>query len=80
MLELVPSEIAQLRVPLPEGIEEEFDRLDWISRSVGGEETQSLVEETDALVVKKTPGLTKDLMLEIQQALGVLRNLRLERN
>jgi adenine-specific DNA-methyltransferase len=79
VLELVPSEISRLALPHPENMADEFDRLDWICRSSSDEDNAGLVEETDRLVVKKTPGLSKALMSELQEALRVLRGLRLAR-
>jgi hypothetical protein len=80
VLELVPSEISRLSVPHPEQMADEFDRLDWVCRSSGGELNDTLIEETDALVRKKTVGLDKSLMNELQEARRVLVNLRLARN
>ncbi len=80
VLELVPSEISRLAVPLPENMDEEFDRLDWVCRSAGGENSEGLVDETDQLIVKKTPGLTTEVMGELHEALAVLRGLRTARN
>ncbi|HEU5269905.1 MAG TPA: class I SAM-dependent methyltransferase [Jatrophihabitans sp.] len=80
VLELVPSEISRLAIPHPEDMGDEFDRLDWVCRSAGGEESDGLIEETDRLVTKKTPGLTKSLMDDMREARDVLLNLRLARN
>jgi adenine-specific DNA-methyltransferase len=80
VLELVPSEISRLSVPHPEHMEDEFNRLDWVCRSGGGDPNDTLIEETDALVAKKTQGLRKSLMDELQEARRVLVNLRLARN
>ncbi len=80
VLELVPSEISRLSVPLPEQMADEFDRLDWTCRSTDDELNDALVEETDTLVTKKTDGLDKSLMDELQEARRVLVNLRLARN
>lgn len=80
VLELVPSEISRLALPHPESMEEEFDRLDWVCRSANDELNDTLIEETDALVTKKTDGLDKGLMDELHEARRVLVNLRLARN
>lgn len=80
VLELVPSEISRLLLPWSGDMADEFDRLDWLIRSNGGEEGDGLVDETDQLVIKKTPGLDQELMDELREALGVLRGLRLARN
>jgi hypothetical protein len=76
VLELVPSEISRLALPHPDRMGDEFDRLDWICRSAGGDDSEGLVEETDVLVAKKTPGLTKALIAQLHDALTVLRNRR----
>jgi len=80
VLELVPSEISRLAVPHPEQMSDEFDRLDWICRSAGGELNETLIEETDTLVTKKTDGLDKNLMDVFHEARQVLVGLRLARN
>jgi adenine-specific DNA-methyltransferase len=80
VLELVPSEISRLALPHPDGMHVEFDRLDWVCRSAGGDLSDALVEETNALVSKKTDGMNKGLMDELHEAHQVLVNLRLARN
>lgn len=80
VLELVPSEVSRLKIPLPEAMSDEFDRLDWVCRSTSGESSEVLVEETDNLVAKKTDGLDKALFEEFRAAREVLLNLRLARN
>lgn len=81
VLELVPSEISRLLVPIPAGITEDFDRLDCICRNASDEDVgESLVRETDQLLVKRTPGLATSLMDQLQDARSVLLGLRLARN
>lgn len=80
VLELVPSEISRLFVPIADGIEDDFQYLDEVCRYDEQEETPRLVEETDRIVVKRTPGLSETQMSEIQDALSVLRGLRIDRN
>jgi adenine-specific DNA-methyltransferase len=80
VLELVPSEISRLSLPRPRQMADEFDRLDRVCRGRGGDLNEALIEETDALVVKKTDGLTTSLMSELQDARRVLLDLRLARN
>lgn len=80
VLELVPSEVSRLAIPHPEGIGEDFDELDLLCRSVGAEDDQRLIDTTDKIVTRKTPGLTPSLMSKLQEALAVLRDLRLARN
>jgi adenine-specific DNA-methyltransferase len=81
VLELVPSEISRLLVPISEGIAEDFDRLDCICRNASEEDVgESLVRETDQLLVKRTRGLVTSLMDQLQDARSALLRLRLARN
>ena len=80
VLELVPSEISRLSVPLPDSMSYEFEQLDRLCRSVGEYEPRAFVEATDALVAKKTPGLTKGLLEQLRDAQQVLAGLRFARN
>lgn len=80
VLELVPSEISRLSVPLPDNMSYEFEQLDWLCRNAGEHEPRALVEATDALVAKKTPGLTKGLLDQLRDAQQVLAGLRFARN
>lgn len=79
VLELVPSEVTRLRLPRAHEMGSELSRLDWISRESGGGESDALIEETDALVAKKTPGLSTDLMDQLRGAYASLRMRRLAR-
>jgi hypothetical protein len=79
VLELVPSEISRLLLPLPVGIEDEFERLDAICRDADESLDDELVPETDRLVVARTPGLTRDLMEQMAEARRALVRLRLAR-
>lgn len=80
VLELVPSEVSRLLIPFPEDMGEEFDRLDWVARTSGGDDDEALIEETDTLITKKTDGMTSRLMDELQQARNDLLARRLARN
>lgn len=80
VLELVPSEISRLSVPLPENMGDEFERLDWVCRGAGEQNADVLIEETDALVSKKTDGLSKELLDQLRDARQVLAGLRFARN
>ncbi len=79
VLELVPSEVSRLLIPLPVDMGEEFDRLDWVAR-MSGDEGENLIEETDVLVTKKTDGITSQLMDVLRQARRDLVERRLARN
>ena len=80
VLELVPSEINRLLVPLPDKFGDELARLDQVLRSAGlpngGEE---LVSETDLLLVKADCGFSTDLLEELNGARQVLLRRRLDR-
>lgn len=76
VLELVPSEVSRLLVPVPVGFGEELGRLDAIARSGAGE---SLVEETDRLLVKHVKGLDAATMDELATARLILQGRRMDR-
>jgi hypothetical protein len=78
VLELVPSEVARLRVPFIPGFAVELERLDSIARSV--EEGQGLVDETDLLLTKADVGLNQDLLDRLRDARLSLLQRRLDRN
>lgn len=80
VLELVPSEIARLLIPVGPRIGAELDRLDWVSRTREASEDEALVEETDELVGKHVAGLTPRLMSELRGARESLLQRRLSRN
>ena len=78
VLELVPSEVARLKVPLIPGFAAELDRLDSISRLAG--ESEYLVEETDLLLCKSDIGLTQGILDRLREARLSLQHRRLDRN
>lgn len=78
VLELVPSEVGRLLVPVPGGFGSEIDRLDAIARSPGSED--ALVEETDRLLVKRVSGLDSAAMEQLSEARLFLRSRRMDRN
>ncbi|HWF83069.1 MAG TPA: hypothetical protein VN695_21035, partial [Streptosporangiaceae bacterium] len=78
VLELVPSEVSRLLVPVPAGFGHEIGRLDAIARSTGSEE--SLVDETDRLLVKHVNGLDSTAMEQLSQARLSLQSRRMDRN
>lgn len=81
VLELVPSEIARLAIPFPAPLRDSIPRLDRIARHAAAPEQQDLlIEETDALLCRRIPGLTRDLMHRLRGARESLANRRLTRN
>lgn len=80
VLELVPSEIGRLLVPATDRFGGELDRLDWVSRTRGAVEDPALIDETDELVVKHTPGMSSSLMATLREAREALLRRRLARN
>jgi adenine-specific DNA-methyltransferase len=84
VLELVPSEVARLRVPLVPGMAERFERLDALAR-VGGadaaiEVQETLTRETDLLLVTAGVGVTPRLVEALAGAREVLLGRRLDRS
>lgn len=80
VLELVPSEINRLLVPLPNNFGDELVRLDQLLRSAGPSDgSEELVRETDLLLVKADCGFTTDLVEELNGARHALLRRRLDR-
>lgn len=78
VLELVPSEVARLTVPLIPRFGEELARLDSLARhAVDG---QHLVDETDLLLVKADIGVDEDLIDALAAGRRRLMHRRLDRN
>lgn len=81
VLELVPSEVARLVVPLPIGFGMELERLDAVARTDGAKGTgEALVHDTDQLLVKADIGFSTDLMERLHAARLSLLQRRLDRN
>jgi adenine-specific DNA-methyltransferase len=80
VLELVPSEVSRLLVPVPGGFGDELDRLDAIARATGQGSEEYLVEETDRLLVKRVKGLDRAVMEQLSQARLSLQSRRMDRN
>jgi hypothetical protein len=80
VLELVPSEISRLRIPIIPGFGAELDRLDSVARSSCAGMEDHLIEETDLLLVKADIGLTSSLVEQLAAARRSLLRRRLERN
>jgi hypothetical protein len=80
VLELVPSEVSRLLVAVPGGFGAELGRLDAIARSGCPDSGESLVDETDRLLVKHVGGLDSAVMEQLSQARLFLQNRRMDRN
>lgn len=78
VLELVPSEIARLKIPLLAGLGSNLASLDALLRASGSEE--SVVEATDALLMSLNVGFSPDLMATLREARCSLLARRLGRN
>jgi adenine-specific DNA-methyltransferase len=79
VLELVPSEVSALLIPLARIGDQGLADLDALVRRSGPDD-EELVDATDRLVVKAVDGLTDDLMTKIRDARMILLNRRLARN
>ena len=79
VLELVPSEVSRLAVPLL-STNGELSGLDRLSRSNGGQkdESDALVEATDRVLAARVPGLS-EVLGDIVEARLRLRNRRFAR-
>jgi adenine-specific DNA methylase len=80
VLELVPSEVSRLLVPVPRGFGVELDRLDAIARSIYPSGEEPVVDETDRLLVKHVDGLDSAAMDQLSQARLSLQSRRMDRN
>lgn len=80
VLELVPSEIGRLSIPVAPGVGDELPNLDELARSLSNPEDESLVSVTNALLAERVDGLDPDLMTIIQAARRELATRRLNRN
>ncbi|MGP9651500.1 Eco57I restriction-modification methylase domain-containing protein [Glutamicibacter sp. AOP38-B1-38] len=77
VLELVPSEVNSLKVPVVPGAASELMKLDEISRT--SKDPESLVEATDALLTRLIPELDQQVMSVLNEARHVLMDRRLQR-
>ena len=81
VLELVPSEVGRVVVPMAEDFADELDRLDAVARASSDLlDIDPLVEETDRLLGKADIGLTPNLLAALNDARFALLQRRLDRN
>jgi adenine-specific DNA methylase len=78
VLELVPSEIGRLVVPLLSNGRDSLTRLDRLVRNKGAD-TDELVDQTDALLMNSIPGLTTDIIGTLREARASLLQRRMDR-
>ncbi len=78
VLELVPTEIGRVCVPMLPGLGQALGQLDELARSAGPD-SDDLVRRTDALLAEATPKLTPDLLGELRAARAALLQRRMDR-
>lgn len=78
VLELVPTEIGRLTVPLAVGLGESLASLDARLRAAGSD-SESLVEETDTLLARAISGLTSNALNHLREARTSLLQRRMNR-
>lgn len=79
VLELVPSEVRSLLIPVIRVEDAEFSRLDRLTRE-NGADTEALVDATDELIAAGWPDLDRDAWHLVTEARAVLLDRRLQRN
>ena len=77
VLELVPSEVNALLVPVVPGAETELARLDQVSRT--STDPEALIEATDDMLTRMVPALNGQILGELSDARHVLVDRRLQR-
>lgn len=77
VLELVPSEISALQIPVVPGAGDELERLDKIART--STDPEALIEATDQLLARRIPALDGSTMGVLRDAHQVLMSRRLQR-
>lgn len=77
VLELVPSEVSALQVPLIPGAEAELNALDRIARS--SKDPEDLVIATDEMISRLVPALDAGIMSDLHEARSALMDRRLQR-
>jgi adenine-specific DNA-methyltransferase len=78
VLELVPTEIGRVAVPMLPAFGQSLARLDKVARSARPDSAE-LVQRTDALLAQAIPKLTPDLLGELREARAALLQRRLDR-
>ncbi len=78
VLELVPTEIGRVAIPMLPGFGESLEQLDELARSAGPD-ADELVRRTDDLLVAAIPKLTPDLLGGLRDARAALQQRRMDR-
>jgi adenine-specific DNA-methyltransferase len=78
VLELVPTEIGRVAVPMLPAFGQSVAHLDKVARSAGPD-SDELVRRTDALLAQAIPKLTPDLLAELREARAALLQRRMDR-
>ena len=78
VLELVPTEIGRVAVPMLPSFGQSLAHLDEVARSAGPDSAE-LVRRTDALLAQAIPKLTPDLLGELRRARATLLQRRMDR-
>jgi adenine-specific DNA-methyltransferase len=78
VLELVPTEIGRLIVPMIPGFGVSLPDLDAHVRAVGAD-SESLIEQTDAIIARAVPALTTDALANVRAARMSLLQRRMDR-
>lgn len=79
VLELVPSEISRLSIPVAPTMSSRLASLDELCRRTGGD-SEAMVDATDDALSITTAGLSRQVMDELRRATDTLKALRLARN
>lgn len=77
VLELVPSEVSALRVPIVADAQREIGHLDQIART--SKDPEALIQATDAALIRLIPALDAGIMNALSEARHVLMDRRLQR-
>jgi adenine-specific DNA-methyltransferase len=78
VLELVPTEIGRISIPMLPGFGQCLGHLDDLARSAGPD-SDELVRRTDELLADAIPKLTPDLLRELRDARAALLQRRMDR-
>lgn len=78
VLELVPSEVSKLQVPVVAGAARELEQLDQIART--SKDPEALIQATDKALIRLVPNLDAQTVDLLSEARHVLMDRRLQRS